>query len=115
MQCLHKRKIKHEDESEIVQLLNYFNYINSPPRYPTQYKYRRHDQNSFHAMVCTQTRWNTKMTEKVKYFNYSIKKTYKLDSSQYSIADIIKIHPCNGLHKRKIEHDDESEIVQLVK
>ena len=50
----------------------------------------------------------------IQILKFSIKKTYKLDSSQYSIADIIKIHPCNGLHKRKKEHDDESEIVQLV-
>ena len=53
-------------------------------------------------------------SEIVQLVNISIKKTYSLDLSQYSIAGVIKIHPCNGLHTCKMEDkdDSESEIIQ---
>ena len=44
-------------------------------------------------------------------------KTYILDYSKYSIADIIIIHPCNGLHtcKKECEDDRDFEIISYVK
>ena len=48
------------------------------------------------------------------FFNYV---TYTLDWPQCSTTDMIKIHPCNGLHTCKMEYEDDSEskIIQLVK
>ena len=44
-------------------------------------------------------------------------KTYILDYSKYSIADIIIIHSCNGLHtcKKECEDDRDFEIISYVK